>query len=454
MFTQNRKFRIGGYKAGQKPENAKYHRAGRFGKEQLPPKVDLRKHMTEVEEQVGNSCVANAFVGAYEYLAKRDMGDAGDVSRLFVYYNARSQTGSHNEDGGTYMYCAIDSLIQHGACSEDLWPNDEELIFTEPDASAYEHAANFKIVEAEAVDTDLDLWRHTLAEGYPIAFALNTFESFDEATRNRGRVSTPKRSDNVRETHGWHAMLCVGYSDKDRMFIVRNSWGSEWGDQGYCYIPYDYVIHADYNGHDSWIIRSLSDLDFSTEVWEDDESFFADDGSLLLYEFYVSTEDPEGFVGALDELCQSYVESEEEYYFDYEYEESEGDTCLLNILNFDLTIEDATEFINELDTLCQEYAVDEEYGFSYGGDSEEETEDSLEDESEEEAYFEEDSEEEYSEEEDSEEESSEEDDSEEDSEDDESSEEEDYSEADSEDEDYSEVDYSEEDSEEDYSEEE
>lgn len=149
MFTQLRKFRLGGYKPGQKPDGAKQHQIGRFGKEQLPPRVDLRKHLTEVEEQVGSSCVANAFVGAYEYLAKRDLGDAADVSRLFVYYNARYQSGDHNEDGGTQMYCAIDSLIQYGACSEELWPNDEELLFTEPDSTAYDHAANFKIVEAE-----------------------------------------------------------------------------------------------------------------------------------------------------------------------------------------------------------------------------------------------------------------------------------------------------------------
>ncbi|MGG6237442.1 C1 family peptidase [Nodosilinea sp. AN01ver1] len=426
MFTQSRKFRIGGYQAGQKPDHVKYHQAGRFEQEQLPPRVDLRHHMTEVEEQVGNSCVANAFVGAYEYLAKRDLGDAADVSRLFVYYNARSKTGSHNEDGGTYMYCAIETLMQHGACSEDLWPNDEELIFTEPDASAYDHAANFKIIEAEALDTDLDLWRHTLAEGYPIAFALNTFESFDEATRNKGRVPKPKRSDNGRETHGWHAMLCVGYSDKDRMFIVRNSWGPEWGDRGYCYVPYDYVIHDDYNGHDSWIIKSLSDLDFSAEVWEGDESFFADDSSLLLYEFYLHTEDPEGFASALEELCQNYAETEEDYYFDYEYEEAEESAYLLNILNFDLTIDDATEFIETLDALCQEYAVDESYGFSYGSEDSE-AEESEEDYSEEKYSEEEAEEEEESEEEYSEEESDEEDYSEEEEEED-SEAEEDYSE--------------------------
>jgi C1A family cysteine protease len=360
---QNRKFRIGGYRPGQKPEHTKYHQQDRFQADQLPRRVDLRKHMTEVEEQVGNSCVANAFVGAYEYLAKRDFGESGNVSRLFVYYNARARAGYPQEDSGSQMYCAIDSLIEYGACCEDIWANDESLICEEPDTSAYEHAANFKITEAECIETDLDLWRHTLAEGYPIAFALNTFQSFDDATRNRGRVPMPKSSDNVRETHGWHAMLCVGYSDKDRMFIVRNSWGAAWGDQGYCYIPYDYVIHPEYNGHDSWIIKAVSDLDFSAGVWEEGESVFADEGSLLLYDFYVRTNDPEGFVEDLDALCQNYIETEEDYYFDYEEEETEDD-YIIHISNFDLTIDDPEEFLSELDTLCENYAIDEDYNYS------------------------------------------------------------------------------------------
>jgi C1A family cysteine protease len=374
MVTHNSNNRIGGYHPGQKAEDAKLHEASRFSSEELPPKVDLRESMTAVEEQVGSSCVANAFVGAYEYLAKRVLGESADVSRLFVYYNARSLNGKENEDGGTQMQLAIQALTEYGACSEEIWPNDKELIFQEPEESAYEHAANFKIEEAEFIETNLDLWRHTLAEGYPIAFALNTFESFDEATKNRGRVPMPKQSDNVRATHGWHAMLCVGYSNKDKMFIVRNSWGSKWGDQGYCYIPYDYIIHSEYNGHDSWIIKSVSDLDFSAEVWQESESFFADEGSLLLFNFYIRTSDPEGFADALDALCNKYVESEEDYYFDYEYEEQEqAEEYILNILNFDLTIDDSSEFEEELNTLCLEYAVDEDY--DYGGDNDESEED-------------------------------------------------------------------------------
>ncbi|MEB3338412.1 MAG: C1 family peptidase [Leptolyngbyaceae bacterium] len=379
----NLQSRIGGYNPGKRPDDAKLHEIGRFQDKELPPKVDLRKYMTDVEAQVGNSCVANAFVGAYEYLAKRDLGESGDVSRLFVYYNARAIGNKAGEDCGTQMNYAIKALIEHGACSEEYWPNDEELILQEPETAAYEHAANFKITEAEFIKTDLNLWRHTLAEGYPIAFALNTFQSFDDATKNKGRVAMPKQSDNVRETHGWHAMLCVGYSDKDKMFIVRNSWGTAWGDKGYCYIPYDYVMHQDYNGDDSWIIKSVSDLDFSAEVWEDDESFFDSDGSLLLYDFYVRTEEPDGFIEALTELCESHVESEEDYYFDYDYEESEDEGTTVSVMNFDLTIEESESFLEELDALCLEYAVDEDYDFNTDGESgEDEDEEDEEDEEE------------------------------------------------------------------------
>jgi hypothetical protein len=79
--------RIGGYLAGAIPANVKKKEAGKL--KSIPPKVDLREHLTEVEMQVGNSCVANAFAGAYEYLAKRNNGDSADISRLYIYYNAR-----------------------------------------------------------------------------------------------------------------------------------------------------------------------------------------------------------------------------------------------------------------------------------------------------------------------------------------------------------------------------
>jgi hypothetical protein len=358
--------RIGGYRAGAVPPHAKRRRVERFAGKQLPPKVDLRPFLTEVEDQVGNSCVANAFAGAYEYLAKRARGEAGDVSRLFIYYNARAEMGEEGGDQGATMNAAIEALKKYGACREELWPNDEDAINDEPPPEAYDHAANFTITEAEFIETNLDLWRGTLAEGYPIAFSVNTFDSFDDATDNRGRVPLPKKSDQARDTHGWHAMLCVGYLDKDQMFIVRNSWSGEWGDGGYCYIPYKYLMNRELNGHDSWLVKSLSDTDFSRDIASDDEgSYFAADGSLQFFDFYVATGQVDEFAEALAELCRQYTD-EDGFYFDYEESQEEGVTYTY-IDNFDIAVEDPEQFLDDLDALCEEWAEDDEYDFQIEG---------------------------------------------------------------------------------------
>lgn len=364
--------RVGGVKVGRVPPAAKRRKVGLLTRN-LPTKVDLRPYLTSIEEQVGMSCVANTCAGAYEYLAKRHLGQSDDVSRLFIYFNARAESGDEDVDEGTSLQDAIEGLKKYGACHEKLWPNDEDAINEEPSTEAYEHAAHFKIAEAEYIETDLNLWKHTLADGYPIAFCLNTFTSFDNATTNRGRVPMPKAYEQEREEEGWHAMLCVGYLDKDQLFIVRNSWGMEWGDQGYCYIPYKYVMHPELNGNDSWIVRTVEELDFAHELDAyNDESYFASEDSLQLFDFYVVTDDVEGFATALETLCLEYVE-EEEYYFDYDETEEEGITYA-EISNFDITLEDSTEFLTVLDELCAEWAEDENYHYTVEGAEEDDSE--------------------------------------------------------------------------------
>ncbi|CAF1006985.1 unnamed protein product, partial [Didymodactylos carnosus] len=64
-----------------------------------------------------------------------------------------------------------------------------------------------------------------------------------------------------------HALLAVGYSDTSQAFIVRNSWGENWGDHGYCYIPYDYMTNSNYC-FDAWTIRKLDSNDFGADHWD------------------------------------------------------------------------------------------------------------------------------------------------------------------------------------------
>jgi hypothetical protein len=269
--------KVAGYRYAAPRPGAQRYESSEEGGENLPPKVDLRSHMTKVEDQGQlSSCVANAVAGAYEYLVKRHCGeDAYDVSRLFIYYNARAREDATDEDGGAIIADAIESLRESGACSEETWPYEPDNVSAEPSAEAFEEAAGFLVEDMKLVPTTAAAWKSALAEGYPIIFGISLFESFDKHKR-RGVVPLPSPRESSRESHGGHAMLCVGYSDPDRVFIVRNSWGEDWGDKGYCYIPYDYLMNPKFNDGDSWIIRRLEGLEDDGGTWGDDQSLIGD----------------------------------------------------------------------------------------------------------------------------------------------------------------------------------
>ena len=248
----------------------------------LPARVDLRSFMTKIESQGdSNSCVANAVAGAYEYLLKRHWGDDGyDVSRLFIYFNARLEDDEMEDEGAT-IESVIEGLTEYGACSEETWPFDLDVINEEPSAEAYEEASNFLIEDVSLVPTRLEKWKQCLADGYPIVFGLQLYDSFDTHYKRKGLVSLPNRQELHRDSHAGHAMLCVGYSDRDKVFIVRNSWGRKWGDRGYCYIPYSYIINEKYNFGDSWIIRQIEALEVEEEIWDEEESLLEDLASVF-----------------------------------------------------------------------------------------------------------------------------------------------------------------------------
>ena len=248
--------------------------------DELPAFVDLRSHLTPVEDQgeVG-SCTANALAGALEYLEKRTNGAEGRVSRLFIYWNERDVEGSTAEDHGAALSDGIKVLKGDGACSEDTWEYSKDNVFEQPADEAYAEAKDHTIDEAHKVQIELHDMRHCLSEGYPFVFGLDVYDAFQDEGAH-GRITTPDP-----DTHqhcGGHAMLAVGYSDKDQVFLVRNSWGPDWGDSGYCYIPYEYLASSKYC-RDAWTIRKAHNLDFTqgaggSELPHGDKDSFFDGG--------------------------------------------------------------------------------------------------------------------------------------------------------------------------------
>jgi C1A family cysteine protease len=218
----------------------------------LPPHADLRPTCSVIEDQ-GNlgSCTGNALAGAIEFLERKNNVPFIDVSRLFIYYNERAIEGTINSDSGAMLRDGIKTLKKQGVCSERKWPYIISKFAAKPRTACYKEALEHQITSYHRIIT-LDEMRTCLAEGFPFVFGFTVYESFQsQEVAKTGIVSMPQPDERA---VGGHAVLGVGYDDAEKRFIVRNSWGTEWGQQGYFTMPYEYV--ADRNlSDDFWTIR-------------------------------------------------------------------------------------------------------------------------------------------------------------------------------------------------------
>lgn len=223
----------------------------------LPKSADLSSLMSPVEDQGQlGSCTANALAGALEFLELKDVQEDErrlvDLSRLFIYYNERVIEHSVDNDAGAMLRDGIKCLAAQGVCPEKKWPYDIARFTKKPSAACYRAAAGHKISSYYRLQSLREM-RTCLAEGYPFVFGFSVYESFEAAkVAKTGVLNLPKSSE---RQLGGHAVCAVGYDDKAKRIIVRNSWGPTWGMRGYFTMPYDYV--ADRNlSDDFWTIRA------------------------------------------------------------------------------------------------------------------------------------------------------------------------------------------------------
>jgi C1A family cysteine protease len=209
----------------------------------------------EDQGQLG-SCTANALVGMLEYLEIAHKIPFADLSRLFVYYNERVIEHCVNEDSGAMLRDGIKTLVKQGVCLETHWPYKIAKFAMKPPTSCYREALNHQALSYQRILT-IDEMRACLADGYPFVFGFSVYESFEsQEVARTGIVPMPKSEE---MQLGGHAVLAVGYSDAMKRFIVRNSWGMDWGIQGYFMMPYKYL--ADRNlSDDFWTVKAAENL--------------------------------------------------------------------------------------------------------------------------------------------------------------------------------------------------
>jgi C1A family cysteine protease len=217
----------------------------------LPAKSDLRPGCSPVEDQQElGSCTANALAGALEFLMKKDKVNFADMSRLFIYYNERVIEHTVKTDAGAMIRDGIKTLAKQGSCTEKSWPYAIAKFTVKPAKTCYTEALDYQILSYARLNT-LDEMRACLAEGYPFVFGFSVYESFESPQVTKtGLVEMPGAGERLL---GGHAVLAVGYDDAAQRFIVRNSWGTNWGQKGYFTMPYAYL--ADRNlSDDFWVI--------------------------------------------------------------------------------------------------------------------------------------------------------------------------------------------------------
>lgn len=228
----------------------------------LPSKVDLRSHCSPIEDQGQlGSCTANALVGALEYLELKECKPHekhkySNLSRLFLYYNERVIEGTIATDSGAMLRDGIKTLAKQGVCTETNWPYSVANFTKRPPKGCYQEGEKHQILSYARLNT-LDEMRATLAEGFPFVFGFSVYESFEsQAVAKNGVTNMPEAGE---KQLGGHAVLAVGYDDASKRVIVRNSWGTGWGQKGYFTMPYAYLQDRNLSD-DFWTIRRCEQL--------------------------------------------------------------------------------------------------------------------------------------------------------------------------------------------------
>jgi C1A family cysteine protease len=228
-------------------------------KASMPTSVDLREWCAPIENQGSlGSCTANAGVGLVEYYERRAFGRHIDAARLFLYKASRNLlhwTG----DTGAFLRTTMAGMVLFGVPPEEYWPYVISDFDKEPSSFCYAFAQDYQAIQyfrfdPPATPKDLLLKRikSFLAAGLPSMFGFSVFSSIGQA-RDNGKIPYPCRGERIL---GGHAVEAVGFNDEIKIknttcgvetsgaLLIRNSWSTGWGDKGYGWLPYEYVLRG------------------------------------------------------------------------------------------------------------------------------------------------------------------------------------------------------------------
>jgi C1A family cysteine protease len=224
----------------------------------LVERVDLREWCSDIEDQgMLGSCTAHAGVGLIEYYERKCFGKHIEASRLFLYKVTRNLMKLKG-DTGAYLRTTIGAMVLFGVPPEKYWEytDDPNKFDIEPPAFCYAFAQNYQTVKyfrhdppSASPDTVLERLKFYLSKGHPAMFGFTVYSSIREA-KHDGKIPFPSNNEKIL---GGHAVVAIGYDDYLEIenpynhkktlgaILIRNSWGNAWGENGYGWLPYEYI---------------------------------------------------------------------------------------------------------------------------------------------------------------------------------------------------------------------
>ena len=223
----------------------------------LPASRDLRPWCSPIENQGAlGSCTANAGVGIVEYFERRAFGRHIDASRLFLYKTTRNLlhwTG----DTGAFLRSTMGAMVLFGVPPEEYLPYVIANFDNEPSSFCYAFGQSYQAIQYFRLDPQstsrellLQRVKSFLAYGLPSMFGFTVFSSINQASDD-GKIPFPCKGEKIA---GGHAIVAVGYDDQMEIIntncgsktkgalLIRNSWGKLWGEKGYGWLPYKYIL--------------------------------------------------------------------------------------------------------------------------------------------------------------------------------------------------------------------
>lgn len=233
----------------------------------LTGSVDLRELCPPVVHQGRiNSCSAHAAAAAFAVDLAQQGLDRFEPSRLFIYYNSRFLAHRVSTDSGATIRDSVKAVTKYGVCKEDSWPYIDSPPLSpggiwphtspagqRPPCNCFTEAQNNRAISYRRLAHELAELKLCLYLGRPFLAGFSVFQGFFDA-RESGAVPMPEPQE---QKKGTHAALVVGYNDIEERFKLRNSWGPEWGNEGYFTLPYEYLLKRGLAA-DFWTIRTVS----------------------------------------------------------------------------------------------------------------------------------------------------------------------------------------------------